>query len=244
MNVLIVDDEPLARSRLRSLLQDMPDGLSPDSVQEAASATQAWQALQQPGVDLVLLDIHMPGLTGLDLARRLLSLPRRPAIVFVTAHPEHALQAFDLEAVDYLTKPVRSERLQQSLMRAFRQLKIPSDAQSIPVQERGRMLRIDLADVLYLKAELKYLTLRTVEGSHLLEGSLHDYEQKYPELFVRVHRNALVALNAIHALERGGDEADTESWVIRLRGIPDTLHVSRRQLQSLRQAMKLGQPAP
>ncbi len=168
LKVLIVDDETLARSRLRTLLGDCTDPRV-DTIGEAANAVQAMEHIQRTAFDLVLLDIHMPGVDGMALAATLHQLPSPPQIVFVTAHAEHAVQAFELEAVDYLTKPVRLERLQQALQKVqrpgrCRQQRCGQPAgECLVIQERGRSERVPLADVVYLKAELKYITVRTVD---------------------------------------------------------------------------------
>ena len=164
-------------------------------------------------------------------------------MVFVTAHAEHAVQAFEVEAVDYLTKPVRRERLQAALQKVERlaQLQPAREADSAPdwlvIAERGRTVRVPLAEVLYLKAELKYITVRTAEASHLLDGSLSQLEDKYPERFLRIHRNALVARHAIRALVRHHDAEEGEGWAVRLAGVDEVLMVSRRQVAAVREAL-------
>ena len=244
LKVLIVDDETLARSRLRTLLGDCNDPRV-DTIGEAANAVQAMEHIQRTDFDLVLLDIHMPGVDGMALAATLQQMAAPPQIVFVTAHAEHAVRAFELEAVDYLTKPVRLERLQQALqkvqrLRAARGTPV-SDAgpqsECLVIQERGRSERVPLADVIYLKAELKYITVRTVDKEHIYDGSLSDLEQKYEHLFVRVHRNALVARRRVRAVEKHNDPQDGEGWAVRLDGIDDRLAVSRRQLSAVREAL-------
>ena len=244
LKVLIVDDETLARSRLRTLLGDCSDPRV-DTIGEAANAVQAMEHIQRTDFDLVLLDIHMPGVDGMALAATLQQMAAPPQIVFVTAHAEHAVRAFELEAVDYLTKPVRLERLQQALqkvqrLRAARGTPV-SDAgpqsECLVIQERGRSERVPLADVIYLKAELKYITVRTVDKEHIYDGSLSDLEQKYEHLFVRVHRNALVARRRVRAVEKHNDPQDGEGWAVRLDGIDDRLAVSRRQLSAVREAL-------
>jgi two-component system response regulator AlgR len=244
LRTLIVDDEMLARSRLRTLLADCRAPAA-EVVAEAAHGEGARKHLSDLRIDLVLLDIHMPGLDGLELARSLHGRPGAPAVVFVTAHAAHAVTAFELEVVDYLTKPVRAERLQQALQKAERYLK-DRRAQPAPelpqemllIQERGRVERVPLAEVLYLKSELKYLTVRTSVRSHIYDGSLAEFEERYPLRFVRVHRNALVARAAIRALEKYDDGEDAEGWALRLAGVPEPVVVSRRQLAAVREALK------
>lgn len=243
LQVLIVDDETLARSRLRTLLGDC----TAPAVQiagEAANATQAVEQLRRTPVDLVLLDIHMPGADGLTLAQTLRTLPQSPAVVFVTAHAEHAVHAFELEAVDYLTKPVRLERLQQALQKVERQQRnhggtaaAPEPQEALLIQERGRTERVPLAEVLYFKAELKYITVRTLGKTYILDGSLSELEEKYPTRFMRVHRNALVARRAVRALEKHYDPEEGEGWAVRLQGLDEPVSVSRRQLSAVREAV-------
>jgi two-component system response regulator AlgR len=243
LRTLIVDDETLARSRLRTLLAECQSPAA-EVVAEAAHGEGAQRHLADTRFDLVLLDIHMPGIDGIELARSLRNRPGAPAVVFVTAHAAHAVTAFELEAVDYLTKPVRAERLQQALQKAERYLKErrapPSETQqeALLIQERGRAERVPLVEVLYLKSELKYLTVRTASRSHIYDGSLADFEERYPARFVRVHRNALVARAAIRALEKYDDGEDAEGWALKLEGIPEPVVVSRRQLAAVREAIK------
>jgi two-component system response regulator AlgR len=243
LKVLLVDDEALARMRLRDLLSDCEEPAT-ELVGEAGQAQQALELLNSIACDVVLLDIHMPGMDGLRLAQTIKGLPHPPAVVFVTAYAEHAVQAFELDALDYLTKPVRRDRLQQALEKAQRwqvaqQSAGPAAAEHLLIQDRGRVERVPVADVVYLKAELKYVTVRTRERSHIYDGSLSDLETRYPERFVRVHRNALVARPCLRALERhhgGGAEAD--GWEVALHGVDERLSVSRRQLASLREVLQ------
>jgi two-component system response regulator AlgR len=245
LQVLIVDDEPLARARLRALLGDCraPQALVAG---EAGSAVQAVALAQRVPADVALLDIHMPGANGMRLAQALRELPRAPQVVFVTAHTEYAVQAFELEAADYLTKPVRLERLQAALRKAQRILQnqrgpdAPSDAaEYLVISERGRVLRVPLADVLYLKAELKYVTVGTAQRQYPPDGSLNQLEEKYPGRFIRIHRNALIARHAIRELVRHNDTAEGEGWAVRLMGIEQPFTVSRRQIGALRAALVL-----
>ncbi|WP_079416807.1 LytR/AlgR family response regulator transcription factor [Thiomonas intermedia] len=267
MNVLIVDDEPLARSRLRRLLAELPE-TTQAVVDEAADAAEAWALLRRLRVDVLLLDIQMPGQTGMDLARRLAGDPgvHHPAIVFVTAHEEHALDAFGVSAVDYLTKPVRRERLALAMGKATLWLRAQGAVASTPtgvetvyltVQDRGALKRLPLADILYCRADTKYTTLRTLHQHYLVDTSLVDLEQRYAEHFVRIHRSALVAAQAIRSLERPASaveglaleqesasaDADSGAWTLHLHGVPDTLPVSRRRVAAV-QALMRTPPSP
>jgi two-component system response regulator AlgR len=211
----------------------------------------------------------MPGADGLQLAdglaQRQAGQPGLavPLIIFVTAHAVHAVRAFELEALDYLTKPVRRERLQSALSRAAQRLTeraaaqtqqpaevpaAPDQADFITLTDRGRLQRIPLADVLYFKAELKYLTLRTATESHVMDGALSELEQRLGDRFLRVHRNALVARWAVRELERhaptsfgdldGGETAEAaDSWAVRIVHVDEWLAVSRRQVAAVREAL-------
>jgi len=248
LKVLLVDDEELARLRLKGLVEECP---APKArvLGEAANATQALVWLQSHACDLILLDVAMPGRDGTQLAAELRQRPRAPAVVFVTAHAEHALKAFDLEAIDYLTKPVRRERLHAALQRVAQRLALqpataapPAESEPVViVSDRGRIVRVPVSEVLYLKAELKYVTLRTADHTYVLDDALSDLEQRLGERFIRVHRNALVARRAVRALERrviaGGDEEGGESWAVRVAPVDEWLAVSRRQATAVREAL-------
>ena len=242
LQVLVVDDEPLARSRLRTLLGDCTAPAA-NVRGEAAIATQAMEMLRRQLFDAVLLDIRMPGADGLALAQALRMLDQPPAVIFVTAHAEHAVEAFELEAADYLTKPVRLERLQVALQKVERSALVVRGSQPeapvemLVIQDRGRTERVPLPDVLYFKAELKYVTVRTAGRSYILDASLSDLEDKYAARFMRVHRNALVARDAVRALEKHDDPVEGEVWAVRLNGIEELLAVSRRQLTAVREAL-------
>lgn len=244
LQLLIVDDEPLARLRLRGLVEASESPRAAVAA-EAANAAEALDWLAANRCDALLLDIHMPGRDGMALAAELARLPQRPAVVFVTAHAEHALQAFELEAIDYLTKPVRRERLQAALQRiAARRAPAGEGAEApvIVVSERGRVLRIPVADVLYLRAELKYVTLRTAQASHVLDESLSELEARLGPSFLRVHRNALVARGSVRALERRlivgeADDDGGETWAVRVGPVDEWLAVSRRQVAAVREAL-------
>lgn len=246
LRVLLVDDEALARQRLRTLLGDIDEPPS-EVVGEAADAAAAMALLHTTVCELVLLDIGLPGRDGLQLAAMLRAQPNPPAVVFVTAHAQHALRAFELDAADYLTKPVSRERLRAALQRVAQRLRAPpgpppgEGGPLLVVHDRGRLLRLPLADVLYLKAELKYVTLRTGSHSYVLDDALSDLEQRLGDGFVRVHRNALVARHAVRALQRrvldGGDAPGGETWAVCVAPSGEWLAVSRRQLGAVREAL-------
>ena len=250
LRVLVVDDEELARVRLRQLVGECTEPAAA-VVGEAANAAQALAWLATRSCDVVLLDVQMPGRDGTQLAAELKRLPEPPAVVFVTAHAEHALRAFDLEAVDYLTKPVRRERLHAALLRVAQRLDLrrgsppavaAAEAPVIIVTDRGRLVRVPVAEVLYFKAELKYVTLRTAAHTYVLDEALADLEQRLGERFLRVHRNALVERGAVRALERRsiageGDEDGGETWAVCMAPVDEWLAVSRRQVAAVREAL-------
>ena len=263
MNLLLVDDEPLARLRLRSLIEGLSE-LSARVVAEAGDVHQALECLRQHAVDAVLLDIRMPGLTaneGLRLADLLRQMPQAPAVVFVTAHTDHALKAFELAATDYLTKPVRRERLLAALQRVAMALEmarralpdaLPADGPALLISERGRTLRLPLGELFYFRAEQKQVQVRARGAVHLIDESLTELEQRLAGLgghFVRIHRNALVALHAVRALELREMEAedgslDSESWAVRVAPFDEWLVVSRRHVAAVRAALQgSAQPA-
>lgn len=242
LRVLLVDDESLARARMRTLLERQPHGV--EVVGEAAHAGEALQWLEaHPGqAEVLLLDIQMPGPDGLRLAHHLRDQGQRLQIVFVTAHADHAVSAFDVQATDYLTKPVRLERLTQALDRCLRQRPVAApDALSAPshlvVQERGRVLKVALSQVLWLKAELKYVTLQTTEGSHVLDDPLTELEQRLGPAVLRIHRSMLVSRSALRTLERRDESDGSEGWAVQLAGSSEWLPVSRRQIQAVREAL-------
>ena len=248
LTVALIDDEPLARLRLRTLLAQTEPACEVVGEFGESVAALLWLREQDAvgqGPDMILLDIQMPGLDGMVLAARLRELRDPPAIVFVTAHAEHAVRAFDVAALDYLTKPVRLERLQASLGRVQRwrqaQPRLQAlDADVVVVQDRGRMLRIPVADVLYFKAEQKAVSLHTATEVHPVSESLTELESRVGARFIRVHRNALVARRAMKALQRrvdGEDEEGGETWAVQIMPTQVWLAVSRRQVTAVREAM-------
>lgn len=242
MKILLVDDEALARARMRQLLEGLGDCAV---CAEAASGEAALQAVNRQQPDVLLLDIRMPGMDGLEVARHLQALDEPPAIIFTTAYNDYALQAFETHAVDYLLKPVRSERLAEALAHARRLTR----AQAVALQDadqlaavrehicanvRGSLQLIAVEEIRYFLADQKYVTVCSAGDSVLIEDSLKSLEQEFGERFVRIHRNALVAPRYLAGLER---DADGRSLVI-LQGVTERLEVSRRHLAAVRDLVR------
>ncbi len=244
LRILIVDDETPARRRLRELLDDCAAALPLVVVGEAANGREAMSLLHTVVADLVLSDIRMPDMDGLELARHLLKLSQPPVLMFTTAYHEHALQAFEVNAIDYLVKPVRMQRLLAALQKVPR-LKplsvakldqLPASARRfLSVTERSRVVLVPVEDIVYLKAELKYITIRTTQREHLLEESLTRLEDEFGPRFVRVHRNCLVAREYIRGFERRASDDGDAHWEVLLKDVPETLPVSRRQQSVVRE---------
>lgn len=238
LDVVIADDEPPARSRLRELLADIP-GVR--LVGEARNGNEALELAQQLKPHVLLLDIRMPNMDGIEAAGHAQKLALPPAIIFTTAFDGYAIQAFEMNAVDYLLKPIRQERLAAALHKA--RVLLPAQIEALrplqrvrthfSVSDHGRILLIPVHEVAYLRAELKYVTLRTRYGEYLIEESLTALEQELGPLFLRLHRNCLVAQSSITGYEKR--ETDGESgWHALLKDIPETIAVSRRQYHLLR----------
>src|SRR5574343_389270 len=241
LRVLIVDDEPLARDRLRSLLSDLAMQLSTEVLCEAANGVLALAALREQTVDVVLADIRMPRMDGIDLATPLGRLAKPPAVIFTAAYDNYAVQAFDLNAVDYLLKPVRTQRLLAALQKVpgprpdaamlagIGQEVRGSGRTHLSCHERGRLLLVPVGEILYFKADLKYVTARTVEREYLLDEALTHLESEFADRFIRLHRSVLVAKSALAGFEKAASEdAEAYGWAL-LRGAPEKLPVSRRQ---------------
>lgn len=244
LRLFIADDEPPARARLKELLEDLRDDCPTEVVGEAENGLQVLDRLPASGADVLLLDIQMPGLTGLEVARHLAPLEAGPAIIFVTAHDTHAVEAFELNALDYLLKPVRAVRLAAALRKAQHAGPPPREAlvrahaeprAHFSIVERNRIFLIPVAGIVYFKAELKYVTLRTGAREHIIEESLVALEKEFAVTFIRIHRNCLVARAAINGFERAAGSSDEEShWEVLLEGVPERLPVSRRQWSAVR----------
>ncbi|MCW4474209.1 LytTR family DNA-binding domain-containing protein [Xanthomonas sp. H13-6] len=240
MKVVIADDEPLARERLRSLLAEHA-GI--EVVAEAANGAEALHACAELQPDVVLLDIAMPGVDGLEAARHLAGFEPRPAVVFCTAYDAHALSAFEAAAIDYLMKPVRPERLAAALERARTfvagrgnaQAAMPARARTLLCARlRGSLRLIPVEDIHYLQAEEKYVVVHHARGEDLIEESLKSLEEEFPSRFIRIHRNCLVARQQLVELRRnGGGQVQAV-----LRDGKQPLEVSRRCVANLKQELR------
>jgi two-component system response regulator AlgR len=249
LRLLLVDDEAPARARLRDLLGDISAEVPSIVVAEAADGFAALERAQAEDLDVALIDIRMPGMDGVELARHLARLPNTPAVIFVTAFDQYAVQAFELAALDYLVKPVRAARLADALRKARRRaddaVRLEKSAlairQNLSCLERGRILLVPVAEILFLKAEQKYVTARTAEREYLLEESLVHLEAEFSERFLRIHRNCLVARAVVTGVERAADEGDAEAhWQVILDGTAERLPVSRRQWPQVKALLKLA----
>jgi len=248
LRLILVDDEAPARTRLRDLLGDIAAEVPSVVVSEAADGRAALELAQAGSLDVALIDIRMPGMDGVELARHLARLPAAPAVIFVTAFDQYAVQAFELAALDYLVKPVRASRLADALKKARRRAddaerlerSALSVRQNLSCLERGRILLVPVAEILYLKAEQKYVTARTAEREYLLEESLVHLETEFSQRFLRIHRNCLVARGAVTGVERAADEGDAEAhWQVIIEGAAERLPVSRRQWPQVKALLKL-----
>lgn len=234
LEIVVVDDEALAAERLAGFLAEMTDC---HVLATAATAEQAFSLAQTRMPDLLLLDIAMPGESGLDLAKRLQELPNPPLVVFCTAFDQHAVAAFEAQAVDYLLKPVRRERLRESIERVLRLKRTPvgDDGRDFVAASFGGIIRrIALEDILYLHADDKYTIVHHRGGEHVLDQSLKDLEQQYPTRLLRIHRNCLVNRAQLAELRRDGEG---RIWAV-LKDSPAPLEVSRRCAGELKDWLK------
>jgi two-component system response regulator AlgR len=244
LRLLIVDDEDLARLRLRELLDDIASICPTRVLGEASDGLAALDWLQSTAElpDVLLADIHMPRMGGLELATHLEKLQKTTAVIFTTAYDNHAVQAFELNAVDYLLKPVRAQRLLAALERARQHLgegavttnrlaslqqQVSGGRSYLPCHERGRLLLVPLIEVLYFKADLKYVIARTQEREYVLNETIAGLEAEFPESFIRLHRATLIARHALAGLERAREDDDAYGYAL-FRQIPDKLPISRR----------------
>ena len=241
LNILIADDEAPARNRMRDLLSDIEHVAV---VAEAKNGKEAIDLALQTKPDLMLLDIRMPVMDGIEAAQHAQKIEPKPHIIFTTAFDAYAIKAFDLNAIDYLLKPIRLERLQTAINKAHA-LKPAQIAALKPLQktrthlsihERGRVLLVPIETIIYLRAELKYITVRTVEREYLIEESLTNLEAEFGERFIRLHRNCLVAPPFIAGYEKRLNQDNEAQWVALLKGINETVTISRRQQHLVRQA--------
>lgn len=241
MKILVVDDESLARERLISILTE----LDPDYkiVGEAENGKQAIEQVLSLQPDIILLDIKMPGMNGLEVAQHLIKNDSPPAIIFTTAYDEHALAAFDAQAIAYLLKPIQTEQLKRSLLTAQKlrhgqlqdlQTETQNQRRFISVKVRGDLQLIPVKDVAYFRADQKYIEMRHPAGVALIDESLKSLEEEFSNQFTRIHRNAIVALDAVNGIER---DSLGRSYV-RLNGCDEKLDVSRRHVADLRRLLK------
>jgi len=241
--ILIADDEAPARARLRDLLDECRESFPLAIVDEARTGREALGVLEREKVDIVLLDIRMPEMDGMEAARHIAGMAQPPAIIFTTAFDAYAIKAFEVNAIDYLLKPIRRERLLAALGKV-RTAPPPSrqalDAASnqprrhLSIHERGRIRLVAVTDILYLRAELKYVTVRTAEHEFLVEESLQRLEEEFDPAFVRIHRNCLVAREAIAGFERNAEESES-GWAVLIKSTGEKLPVSRRQHHIVKQ---------
>jgi len=237
MKLLIVDDEPPARDRLRRLLEELDDC---EVVAEAGNGEEALSCCGELKPDVVLLDVRMPGLSGIQVARHIDTLEDPPAVIFTTAYDQYAVDAFETEAVGYLLKPVRKEKLAHALRHAARisPSRLVKLAESARIEHKreqicarlGDQLRlIPVSDIYYFLADQKYVTVRHKGGENLIDESLKSLGEEFAPDFLRIHRNALVAERYISAVER----TDSGHYVVRVRDCGDVLEVSRRHASEL-----------
>ncbi len=241
MRVLIVDDEKPARDRLIRMIGNLPDF---EVVGQATNGNDALQQANETEADIVLMDIRMPGLDGIQAARHLSELPQPPAVIFTTAYADHALEAFETHAVDYLLKPVKKERLQSALEAAKKPTRAQAEQkndvlstiearQHICARVRGSLVLVKISDIFFFHADQKYVTVRHRDGEVLIEDPLKSLEKEFSEQFVRIHRNALINLRYL-----AGMRAQDDGQHVRFNEIDDTLEISRRHLPAIRKIIK------
>lgn len=244
LKVLIADDEAPARNRIKDLLSEIDCATV---VGEAKNGKEAIELASNTQADLLLLDIRMPLMDGLEAAEHAQKLEPKPHVIFTTAYDAYAIQAFDLSAIDYLLKPIRLARLEAAIEKVLAlQPQQPAIADAIKplkktrshisIHERGRVVLVPIEDVIYCRAELKYITVRTSEKEYLLEDSLTNLESEFAEVFERLHRSCIVAKAYIAGYEKRPDEKGELQWHAILKGVSDTVAVSRRQQHLIRKS--------
>ena len=247
LRIAVTDDEAPARSRLKDLLEDVAEMLPLELLVEAENGRRLLDLIVKQPVDVVLMDIRMPEMDGLETAQHLHKLEEPPHVIFTTAYDDYAISAFELHAIDYLVKPIRLRRLHDALARTRSITRVSLDVLNevapdarthLSAQERGKVFLVPVSDIRYLRAELKYVTIRTADREILLEESLSRLEQEFTERFVRIHRNCLVAKEYIEAFEKEAIDGSDARWVVRVRDVDETLAVSRRQQHIIRQLGK------
>jgi len=239
MKCLIVDDESLARTRLKAILSDLSDDFN---IIESDNGQDALNKCNDYEPDLVFLDIRMPGMSGMEVAQHLTAFKNPPAVVFTTAYNEFALEAFDANAVDYLLKPIRRERLKAALsklkpMTSVQSAQLPIDEprKNFALTEKGKIRLVPLDDVIYFRADSKLVRLRTIDGEHVISEVLNSLEDELSDKFIRVHRNALVSKAHIDGLTK---DEDIGKWMVHFKSVDDTLEVSRRQTTHVRKWLR------
>lgn len=250
-SVLVADDEPLARERLAQMLQSMKHELPIGEILVACDGMEAFEILSaqddtKNAPAIAFLDIQMPRMTGLELAHHLSKMRRPPLVVFVTAHEEHGVEAFQAHALDYILKPARKERLKEAFEKLERlglareRVSDTALAQAgmrgrthLSVSERGKVRLIPIEEILFLKAELKYTTIKTIDKEYLTEEPLIGLEEEFAERFVRIHRNCLIPKAKLRGFER--NRSEESGWVAIVEGIVEKLPVSRRQWAQIRE---------
>jgi len=240
VRILIADDESLARDRLRSMVEELGE----EVCGEAGNGSETLSVCAEQMPDIVLLDIRMPGMDGLEAAQHLAQLDDPPAVIFTTAYDEHALSAFETNAIDYLLKPVRKERLQHALEKAIKLNRVQINAirntedhhgrTHISINTQGKLQLIPVDDIIYFLADQKYVTVRYKDGEQIITDTLKALEEEFKDRFIRIHRNALVASAHINGMEK-----DTEGHVhVLLREIDDKLEVSKRHVADVKEYIK------
>ena len=255
LKILIADDEAPARNRLRDLLADvvLSNIALIEIVAEAKNGKEALDLAESCKPDVMLLDIRMPVMDGIEAAQHAQKLAHKPHIIFTTAFDAYAIKAFDLNAVDYLLKPIRLERLQTAINKAHAlqptniltnsdaalkaiQTPLQKARSHLSIHERGRVLLVPIETIIYLRAELKYITVRTLEREYLIEESLTHLETEFGERFIRLHRNCIVAPQFIMGYEKRLNDDNEQQWVALLKNIPETIAISRRQQHLVKQS--------